>query len=152
MNMAITQNSTMSELVQIYNKFTGKKIKKFENKKVAIERTRAVLKSKPKQERKKRDMNFRFPPFEKIKPPKEGTSGDRVLKLISRETGATYEEILPALNIPTHLSMYERLRILHYRNGYGMWNWKTTTGNDRVKIVSTKAEYAELLEKEKNAN
>lgn len=78
--------------------------------------------------RKPRGKRFVFPKGDKLKPPKrEGTYRHTLVKLLTREQGATFKQCMAATwGTDTDMTpeiqektTYEAMRLLHYYNGYG---------------------------------
>lgn len=79
----------------------------------------AVAKEK-KPGKKPFRFNFNFAPDSKIKPHREGSKGRAtVITLLSREGGATFEEVQKATGWDTKTA-YEGIRLIHFALGWGM--------------------------------
>lgn len=137
------ESKTNAELVEIYNEHAeligGTTVKKFADSKTALRRTwnclvawveaGAPTKSKEtKKKRKPRGMRFVFPVGDEIKPVRENTNRHKLLKLLQRKNGATFEECLKATwgdrtDMTDEIKVkatYEGIRLLHYYSGYGL--------------------------------
>lgn len=144
---------TTSELVSIHNlasqNMGGGRVNRFSDKATALKRTRAKLlefieflengdeaepekakktPSPKKGGRKKRGMRFVFPKTDEVKKTREGTNRAKLIELLSREKGASFEECMAATWGPRKdmseeqkvTTTYEGIRLLHYYVGYGM--------------------------------
>lgn len=83
-----------------------------------------------KKERKRRGFRFVFPKKDEIKSCREGTKRAQVVELLSREEGATLEEIMAATGW-SQKDAYEGTRLVHFYLGYGM----KQDENGRVRLV-----------------
>lgn len=83
-----------------------------------------------KKERKRRGFRFVFPKKDEIKSCREGTKRAQVVELLSREEGATLEEIMAATGW-SQKDAYEGTRLIHFYLGYGM----KQDENGRVRLV-----------------
>jgi hypothetical protein len=97
--------------------------------------------SKPKKEAKAegttesrgrpRGFSFRFPLSNSgAKPPKESSKRFKVLQLLLRKQGATFDEVMEESGWK-RTDAYEGIRLLHYANGYRLW---TTEKGDQTYI------------------
>lgn len=133
------EKMTIAELAATYNELAegaGKPpVKKFKDKATGIRRITELLNSGKKSkktttgERKPRGMNFNFPPGPVQKPIREGTDRAIIFKLMSREKGASFEEMLEATSWGNNpkwdddrkkRNVYEAIRLLHFYSGYGL--------------------------------
>ena len=135
-----------SQLADLYNRVCelledGRTVNRFADKAVAVRRTWGQLISlkalndtnkeeakkatpKPKGERPKRQpkprgMRFVFPLGDEIKPVREGTNRAKLVELLSRPEGASFEECQKATGW-SKKDCYEGIRLLHYYVGYGL--------------------------------
>lgn len=95
--------------------------------------------TKPKKEAKAegesrgrpRGFSFRFPLSNSgAKPPKETSKRFKVLELLLRKQGATFDEVMEVSGWK-RTDAYEGIRLLHYANGYRLW---TTEKGDQTYI------------------
>lgn len=106
----------------------------------------------PKQasERTPRGRYFHFPaaPVDEQKKPKATTFRGKLFQLMSRQYGATFEQMLAATwgekadmdDETKDKTCYEAIRLVNKFNGYGIFHSST----DHLFVWSTKAEYAEI--------
>ena len=148
------ETKSMSELVEIYNKHSEKKIKKFRDKETAIRRTLFVLSSTNKsssidfsnqrrvsEERTNEILNnlqsnkkSRRQPFEKprktiIKKLQKGTKREMLLCLLEG-SGSTLEEVMVEIGWDRSTAL-EGIRLMHTFVGYGL----TESEDGRIKVV-----------------
>lgn len=163
----IREVESTKELVEFYNSIVPeeKRIKKFSNRAEAENRVWKLIQSLPPEdekptkrkapvkERKLREMNFRFAPEAptKIRLPREGSIRSEVFKVIDTPQGATFDQITARLRVKKKNNMYECLRLIHFQCGMGLWHWRDSSGNTRVRTVRTKDEYMKLLNEAKAA-
>lgn len=122
---------------------------------------KAPKEPKPAKERVPRGMYFMFPhrAQEDQKTPKKGTMRAKLFQLLSREYGATFEQLLAATwgdedmrstqgcaemtEEVQRKTCYEATRLIHYFNGFGLYHAE----NDHVFVFSNREERAALAEK-----
>lgn len=126
----------LKELVAMYNDAAEdldmKPVKKFSDRKSAVRRTWEIMEKWAAQDettgRKPRGMRFVFPVTDDVKPVRAGTSRAKLVELLSREGGASFDECMntvwgdrrdlsPEKKIK---ATYEGIRLLHYFSGYGL--------------------------------
>jgi hypothetical protein len=113
------------------------------------------------KERQPRGMYFMFPhrAQEEQKTPKKGTMRAKLFQLLSRDYGATFEQLLAATwgdddmrsaqgcsemtEEVQRKTCYEATRLIHYFNGFGLYHAE----NDHVFVYSTREEKAAIAEK-----
>lgn len=81
---------------------------------------------KAPKERKQRGFRFKFVKRDEIKKVKEGSKRAKLLDLLKREGGATFEECMAETGW-NRKDCYEGIRLLHYYVGYGL-NQDESTG------------------------
>lgn len=153
-----------NELVELYNLIAQKNIKKFENRKIAEERTwnliqrlapdedirETLIEQPPKKvplskKAPKRIMRFCFAPAKEdsITAPKEGTLRAQLFKMLLRKNGVLFSEIQDTFKWSSR-NTYEAIRIIHFTTGHGMWSNYEKDGL-RVRIVKDQQEYKQLV-------
>ncbi len=70
-------------------------------------------------EKTRRGMRFVFPAEDAVKPVREESARGRALKLLRREGGATFNEIMKVTGW-NEKQAYEGIRLVHYYSGYGL--------------------------------
>lgn len=113
------------------------------------------------KERQPRGMYFMFPhrAKEDQKTPKKGTMRAKLFQLLSREYGATFDQLLAATwgdedmrNAQGCAEMtedvqrktcYEATRLIHYFNGFGLYHAE----NDHIFVFASREEKAAIAEK-----
>lgn len=108
---------------------------------------------KEKKERAPRGMYMMFHarPVDEQKPIKPETMRGKLFKLLSREYGATFEQLLAGSwadkegmdDETKRKTCYEATRLIHYFNGFGLYH----ADNDHVFVWSTAAELKAIKEK-----
>jgi hypothetical protein len=119
-------------------------------------------KAAPKTEKKERQsrgkyFHFKARRVEDQKPVKKDTMRGKLFQLLSREHGATFEQLFNAtwgnadarsvagcddMDEATQLkTTYEATRLIHYFNGFGLYH----DAKDHVHVWSTDDEYKELV-------
>lgn len=84
-----------------------------------------------------RGFNFRFPLSNAgAKPPKETSKRFKVLQLLLRKEGATFEQVMEESGWK-RTDAYEGIRLLHYANGYRLF---TTEGKNGEVFIHASAE------------
>jgi hypothetical protein len=116
---------------------------------------------KEKKDRPARGMYFMFPhrAQDVQKMPKKGSMRAKLFSLLSREYGATFDQLLKATwgdadmrstqgcaemdEDTQRKTCYEATRLIHYYNGFGLYH----ADNDHVFVFSNREERAALAEK-----
>lgn len=122
---------------------------------------KAPKEPKPAKERQPRGMYFMFPhrAQEDQKTPKKGTMRAKLFQLLSREYGATFDQLLTATwgdadmrntqgcaemdEDTQRKTCYEATRLIHYFNGFGLYHAE----NDHIFVFSNREEKAAIAEK-----
>lgn len=138
-----------ADLLNFYNRETGKETKKFASRSKGIEQVlKLVSETTPESEEsvpeqpkaeapapapapapeqpkprkanpKRRVHSFDLPPQGEIKQHREGTARAKVIELCSRPEGATYEEVMEGTGWDDKKA-YEGIRLIHFYLGWGM--------------------------------
>lgn len=156
------------ELVELYNRVTGKATTKFASRDRGVKQTwsalaecgkrvdevredaeqeeaKPVVKKVNGAARQGRRMRFRFRPDGEIKEPKDGTKRAQLADLCRR--GTTFRQIRETIGWDTRTA-YEGVRLLHFVHGFGLWHEDLEDGDYRIEIVND-AEYLRRLEAER---
>lgn len=172
--MADIKAADTSELLEVYNKITGRTTKKFADRKTGEQQTWNVIQQlapgedinksetksvakKPKKEKavkepRKRIMRFCFAPgaAKSLRSPRAGSLRARLFDLLQQKNGLLFSEIHKEFPKWSKQNIYEAIRLIHFTTNYGMWS-NPENGDIRVQIITDSAKYKELVSEAKAA-
>ena len=90
-----------------------------------------------KPEPKGRGRRFVFAPEAEIKPVRADSARGRALAILTREGGATFEEVMKATGW-NEKRAYEGIRLLHYYSGYGLRQTTDAAGKTLIEAYARK--------------
>lgn len=100
-------------------------------------------------DRKVRQMTFRLPPKGKtFLPHREGTNRAKLIQLLSRQNGATFEECREACDWDKKTT-YEGIRLLNALLGYGLFHKTQKNGEIRIWLVTSHEDFRERVREAK---
>lgn len=146
------QEAETKALVELYNKLTGKSIKKFADRKTAEKRLGELLKKanlQPKKSTKKRIMRFCFAPGgqKDLKEPKKGSLREKLFQMLKNNKEVLFSHIQKEFNWGSR-NTYEALRLIHFTTNYGMWSIPQED-DIIIRLIENHKEYTDLIAESK---